>query len=89
MSVQIIEKPKQTCELCGCAYSFGKDAIQRTKERIDVYNDIGLFNRTIEVYKHTVYVDCPVCGSHNTIKTWEEEKRTLNEREFRCLFGTP
>lgn len=74
MSIEIIEKPKQKCNLCKCVYTFGNDDLHREKKMVEVYDNMGLKNRRLEVYEHSVYTECPVCRIRNVIKSWRTEK---------------
>lgn len=72
MSVEIVESPKRTCDLCGCVYSFGKEDMQNGKKHKT--------NRQVSLKEYRSYYDCrlfvvcPVCGTEHVLKTWEESE---------------
>lgn len=72
--MEIVEKPKVTCNVCGCVYAFGKDDFKTATV------DNGMFQYSLHCVKHMyaeiTYVECPVCGKRHIVKErqWDEEK---------------
>ena len=52
MSIEIIEKPKHKCTVCGCVYSFEKEDFQEEKD----------------YYFREVFVICPICGKRHILE---------------------
>lgn len=70
MSIEIIKKPTNKCELCGCEYTFDASDFQEKSWRLKRDEISHLHYR--DTYLHQTFTCCPICNTANVFRERKE-----------------
>lgn len=78
MSVEIVDKPRHSCGLCGCVFTFGKEDLLIERRHREL-RQVSL-KEWRDFHDCRLYISCPVCGTEHVLKTWEESE--IKEKRY-------